>query len=90
MWPAVYGSFASTVAFSVSIASSELCSSRLYDSSSSRERRRSRSVWLRRSLDAPRTKSASATYSARKTTASATQSRWRREEMRLSSVFGSA
>ena len=48
-WPAVYGSFASTVAFSVSIASIELCSSSRYDATSSSARSdSSRACWLTR------------------------------------------
>jgi hypothetical protein len=69
----VYGSLASTVALSVAIASSELSSSRRYDSARATERSRSVVVWRRSVLDALRARRASMAQRAKKTTAVAIQ-----------------
>jgi hypothetical protein len=58
----VYGSFASTVAFRLSIASSELSSSQRYDSINSPERARSVTACRLIVHDALRTRNAIAAY----------------------------
>src|SRR5207253_7629361 len=88
--PAVYGSLASTVAFRLSTASSALSSSRRLDSTSRIVRARSFAFWRRRVCDAPRTSSASAAQSARKTPPTANQRVVRREPISRPRAFGFA